>query len=81
MVEITSHERMMAPSTNYELSEDMENEHDAYAHHDSQYSATEGSDVEKGAAMNKMKKLAQKIYDTTPGIGDRKFDQNSFCCS
>jgi hypothetical protein len=23
--------------------------------------------------MTKMKKLAQKIYDTTPGINDRKF--------
>ena len=73
MVEITSHERMMAPSTNYELSEDPDHDQDAYHHHDSQYSVTEASDVEKGAAMNKMKKLAQKIYDTTPGIGDRKF--------
>ena len=73
MVEITSHERMMAPSTNYELSEDMDNEHDQFRHHDSEYSVTEQSDVEKGAAMNKMKKLAQKIYDTTPNIGDCKW--------
>ena len=72
MVEITSHERMMAPSTNYELSEDMDNENDQFRHHDSEYSVSEQSDVEKGAAMNKMKKLAQKIYDTTPNIGDCK---------
>ena len=31
-----------------------------------------GSEVDKGAAMEKMKKLAQKIYDTTPGINDCK---------
>ena len=31
------------------------------------------SEVQKGAAMTKMKKLAQKIYDTTPGINDCKF--------
>ena len=30
------------------------------------------SEVHKGAAMEKMTKLAQKIYDTTPGINDCK---------
>ena len=70
---------MMAPSTNYELSEDMDHDQDAYAGNDSQYSVTDASDVEKGAAMNKMKKLAQKIYDTTPGIGDRKCGEMPAC--
>ena len=39
----------------------------------SEESESVGSEVNKGAAMEKMKKLAQKIYDTTPGINDCKF--------
>ena len=31
-----------------------------------------GREVHKGAAMDKMTRLAQKIYDTTPGINDCK---------
>jgi hypothetical protein len=42
-------------------------------HPTSESSENESTDVSKGAAMKKMKKLAQKIYDTTPGINTRKF--------
>ena len=36
------------------------------------YSESQQSEVEKDAAINKMKKLAEKIYDTTPGIAECK---------
>ena len=38
----------------------------------SEISESEQSEVEKDAAINKMKKLATKIYDTTPGIAECK---------
>ena len=41
----------------------------------SELSESQHSEVEKDAAINKMKKLAQKIYDTTPGIAERKLNQ------
>ena len=38
----------------------------------SEASSSVASEVPKGAAMEKMKKLAQRIYDTTPGINECK---------
>ncbi len=35
-------------------------------------SEDQGPDIIKDAAMIRMQKLAQKIYDTTPGINTRK---------
>ena len=77
MVEITSQSEHLQLTTgqNYALGEDTEpNSSMAYRNREeSECSESQMSEVEKDAALNKMKKLAAKIYDTTPGIADCKF--------
>ena len=74
MVEITSRDDDRLATDNYLLPEDTEpNSSLAYMNREpSVYSESQQSEVEKDAAINKMKKLAEKIYDTTPGIADCK---------
>ena len=76
MVEITSHERRYnetAPERHeYDLTEATVVDPDAPQYGDSEYSESNKSQLASEAAIHKMKKLAQKIYDTTPGINDSK---------
>ena len=76
MVEITSHEgRFNDPVPErheYELTEASVVDPDAPQYGDSEYSESNKSQLASEAAIHKMKKLAQKIYDTTPGIHDSK---------
>jgi len=59
------------------LNERSEVDPDAPMHQTSESSGEFDEDnnevTKKGAAISKMKKLAQKIYDTTPGIEARKY--------
>ena len=73
MVEITSHDRNEHHNANnFELTEASEVDPDAPQYADSEYTESDKSQLATEAAMHKMKKLAQKIYDTTPGINDSK---------
>jgi len=72
MVEMASLERHEALSKNYNLTEEQEVDPNAPRQASYERSDSEDSETLKGAAMMKMKKLAQKFYDTTPGITDCK---------
>lgn len=56
---------------NYELDE--VSSVDPYAPQSIAPSFSESSDLEDEAAKNRIKKLAQRIYDTTPGINQGKY--------
>ncbi len=58
--------------TRYEYDERSEIDPDAPQHRTDMLSEDQGPDIIKDAAMIRMQKLAQKIYDTTPGINTRK---------
>ena len=46
---------------------------DPYAPENMEQSSSEQSELEDEAAKNRIKKLAQMIYDTTPGIQQGKY--------
>lgn len=56
---------------NYELDE--VSSVDPYAPQSIAQSFSESSELEDEAAKNRIKKLAQRIYDTTPGINQGKY--------
>ena len=62
------------PATNneYELSERTDPDPDNIGVQNVEASSEEGVEVANGAAMNKMKILAQRIYESTPGIDQCK---------
>ena len=69
----------MHTQNNYELTEDYEEDPDAPMHAQSESSEENRQEVPSGAAIAKMKKLAQKIYDTTPGINECKSHTVTVC--
>ena len=73
MVEVTSQQEGQLETRDYLFTEDM-NEPDEFAFQKSETSESMNGENEgrTDAAMKKMQKLAQKIYDTTPGINDSK---------
>ena len=66
MVEVTPRHKSIGE---YELSPSFINEEGSYGP-EVQSSDYEHSETQQDAALRRMKKLAQKIYDTTPGIND-----------
>ena len=56
----------------YELSERTDPDPDNIGVQNLEVSSEEGVEIANGAAMNKMKILAQRIYESTPGIDQCK---------
>ena len=76
MAQVAEHQ--FTRNTQWELTEQTDPDPEGLAFQSTEESDSDKSEVAENAAMNKMKMLARRIYESTPGINESKYKRVFF---